>query len=136
MAKVVHDHLVDWEAAEKVVGMCFDTTASNTGCKKGASQWLQKKYLKKKLLNFACRHHVLEIILKGVYITCFGETKGPGVVIFNRFKNAWSTLDKSNFRVNVVIFFCFRAIIKLFHNFSHWRTNILNTDLHPVNEKR
>lgn len=45
---------------EKTIGICFDTTASNTGVHNGAAALLEN-HLNKALLWFACRHHVAEL---------------------------------------------------------------------------
>ncbi|KAJ6647038.1 hypothetical protein Bhyg_02256, partial [Pseudolycoriella hygida] len=86
IAKIVYRNLVTWEAVDKVIGLCFDTTASNTEMRKGACILLQKK------------HHIGEVVLRGVFITLFGNTKSPRVEIFKRFKSAWDHLDKKSFQ--------------------------------------
>ena len=78
----------------KIIAMCFDTTASNTGLKKGACVALENK-LGKKLLYLACRHHINEIIISDVFQKCSGASSGPEIGIFKRFKNFWKNVDKS-----------------------------------------
>jgi len=43
-----------------IEGLCFDTTSSNTGRKKGACV-LVEKLLERKMLYLACKHHTHEI---------------------------------------------------------------------------
>jgi len=48
--------LQEWGLVDKVVGMSFDTTASNTGRKNGTFIHIEAK-LKQDLSYFTCRHH-------------------------------------------------------------------------------
>lgn len=86
-----------WEVAEDTVGMCFDTTASNTGAQNGACVLLEQQ-LGKKLLYFACRHHVHELIVAGVFTVLFGPSKSPNVPIFERFQAFWPNVDQQSFK--------------------------------------
>src|SRR5688572_26695787 len=52
-----------WGLEDRIVAMCFDTTASNTGCKGGVCIKLEAE-LGKDLLNLACRHHCLKLFWK------------------------------------------------------------------------
>lgn len=56
MANVVFDEIVDWNLTNVIIGMCCDTTNSNTGWKLGAATTLQTKYLREQLIFFPCRH--------------------------------------------------------------------------------
>lgn len=53
-------HLQAFDIYDNLVGMCFDTTASNTGPHNGAAALLENE-LGKSLLWIACRHHVAEL---------------------------------------------------------------------------
>lgn len=97
MAKVVHDSLIKWDIFNKVSAMGFDTTSSYTGQNTGACILLQHK-LDRKLIKFACRHHMLEIVLKHVFEVKHSETSGPEVPIFNRFAATWQNLDHRSFK--------------------------------------
>lgn len=78
--------------------MSFDTTASNTGRKNGACQFLEKKF-KAKLIGLPCRHHVYEILLgKAFKVLKFETSTSPNVEFFKFLKDAWSTLVKSSYR--------------------------------------
>ena len=61
-------------AEENVRGLVFDTTASNSGVKKGAALLLMQK-MEKVLMWFECRHHMAELIIKSVWTCLFGEEK-------------------------------------------------------------
>ena len=53
------------------VGMCFDTTASNTGRFSGACVLLESLF-QRPLLWMACRHHMFEVLLAEVFKECIG----------------------------------------------------------------
>lgn len=46
----------------------------------------------------ACRHHIYELVLKGVFLLCMGPTSGPDVLIFKRFQSAWPNINKGNYQ--------------------------------------
>jgi len=96
MAKAVGGALEDWDFTERIGGMSFDTTSSNTGLKNGACVLIEQQ-LKKDLLYFACRHHVLELLLAAAFTTVIGPTSGPTVIMFKRFQGHWKFIDRSQF---------------------------------------
>ncbi|KAG0730224.1 hypothetical protein GWK47_003311 [Chionoecetes opilio] len=58
---------------------------------------LLEQKLGRPLLNLACRHHVMELILASAFKATFGDaTSGPDVQLFKRFQKKWPTLIKSN----------------------------------------
>ena len=93
MAQAVHGTLIDWGIDSKVNAMCFDTTASNTGRKKGVCPRLEK-ILGRELLHLACRHHVFETVLRGVFEAMMGPNSSLDTPLFKRFKDSWSTIDR------------------------------------------
>ena len=97
IAKAVIEALDDWGLRNRVRAMCFDTTISNTGEKKGACTIIENE-LGSKLLRTACRHHILEIIISSVFDKCHNiSASGPDILIFKRLKNEWNSFDKNNF---------------------------------------
>ncbi|KAK4290351.1 hypothetical protein Pmani_036739 [Petrolisthes manimaculis] len=60
-ARAIFSVLKDWKLQEKVHGMCFDTTSSNTGRHKGACVPLEEHF-GRELLHLGCLHHVLELV--------------------------------------------------------------------------
>lgn len=80
-----------WKISDRVVGMGFDTTASNTGARKGACTLIENK-LNRDLLWLACRHHIAEILMTAAWEKLF-SSKGPSSNIFIKFKSAWSTMQ-------------------------------------------
>jgi hypothetical protein len=97
IAKVTLNTLADWNLCNKVVGMSFDTTAANTGLKKGACVLLENK-LETKLLWLPCRHHTHEIICGEVFKKLFGATSGPNVLLFKRFQDYWPQIKPTSYK--------------------------------------
>ena len=64
VVKAVTDH----QLQDNVVALCFDTTAANTGKRKGAAVLIEEE-LNCKCAYFGCRHHVSELICGGIYQT-------------------------------------------------------------------
>jgi hypothetical protein len=95
-AAAVFQLLKEWKLSEDVVGMCFDTTASNTGRLKGACVLLEKK-LGRSLIYLPCRHHIMEVILTGVFNTLYEPSSGPNILLFQRFQVKWKFIDHSKF---------------------------------------
>jgi len=75
-ASVTHALTHEWNVENSIVGLVFDTTASNSGWKNGACVKLET-LLRKRVFYFACRHHVMERILCAVWQELFGETSSP-----------------------------------------------------------
>lgn len=97
VSSAVYDILLEWSLEDKIQAMVVDTTASNTGRLNGACILLEQK-LERQLLLLACRHHMYEIVLAGV----FSESKlsvmsGPDIPIFKKFQKNWPNIDKSNY---------------------------------------
>ncbi|XP_039315242.1 uncharacterized protein LOC120359881 isoform X1 [Solenopsis invicta] len=97
ISSAVYDTLHEWSLLDIVQAVVFDTTASNTGRLKGACYLLEQK-LDRDILFLACRHHIFEIVLQGVFdeIQLF-PSKGPDVPLFKRFKNTWKDIDQTQY---------------------------------------
>ncbi|KAG0714250.1 hypothetical protein GWK47_014489 [Chionoecetes opilio] len=96
-AVVIGEVLTEWNLKDCIVAVCFDTTAVNTGGKSGVSLRLEMM-LDKPLLYFACRHHVLEILLDKVFSSLFQEqSNGTEVSLFLDFRNMWPQIDKTKY---------------------------------------
>ena len=87
-----------WGLADKVEGLVFDTTASNSGVNKGAAKLIEEK-LHKKVFYFACRHHISEVIVGGAWEAVFSKVKSPDNPMFSNVKEKWDMLDKGCPRV-------------------------------------
>lgn len=90
-ANAVLELLKSWQCDTVVIGMCFDTTASNTGRTNGACTLLEAA-IGRNLLWMACRHHMFEVLLSDAFGVCFGPSTGPEILIFKRFRVSWSEL--------------------------------------------
>ena len=85
--------LTEWKCADSVIGMVFDTTATNTGHITGGCVAIQRD-LNRPLLWLACRHHVGEVLLEQVWSDLKIETsKSPEVTVFSRFKANWGRIS-------------------------------------------
>ena len=88
--------LEDFGLTDRIIGMSFDTTASNTGVRQGACARLEND-LTRALLWLACRRHVMELHIKHV-AKVIGEKisgrkhQGPEHLLFKRLKDEWPNL--------------------------------------------
>jgi hypothetical protein len=96
-ATVTYDLLKKWDLVDKIVGMSFDTTSSNTGVYKGACTLLEQ-LLGKKVLNLACRHHIHELMVEKSFEVLFEETNSPEVKLLKYFQKNWANIDHHNFK--------------------------------------
>lgn len=84
-----------WGLQDCVKALVFDTTASNSGWRNSAAKCLEEKF-GHKLFYCACRHHVFERVISGVWGALFGTvTTGPDNPHFKALKQSWSLLDKT-----------------------------------------
>lgn len=100
MANAVFDLLVEWKIDDKIVGISFDTTSTNTGQYNGACAILER-LLGKRLLWLACEHHVFEIMLRAAFEAKFGVSSAPTVPVFDRFQNEWNNIDKTKYQSGI-----------------------------------
>ena len=70
-ASAVFMAIEGWNITNSIRITYFDTTSPNTGRISGV---LQGQKLSKELLYFACRHHVMELIIGAVFQLCTGLT--------------------------------------------------------------
>jgi hypothetical protein len=94
MAEATYRLLLSWGFVDRVVGLCFDTTASNTGAYKGACRLLEDK-IERPLVRLACVHHVKEVMAADVNRLLNGQTDAPYNTMCERFRKQWSTLSKT-----------------------------------------
>lgn len=97
IAQCVYDLLSDYKLLDKIEGICFDTTSTNTGRLNGAAVLLEQM-LDRELLHVPCRHHILEIILRDIFeVKMEISTESPNVQIFESFKKKWSKINKNEY---------------------------------------
>ena len=85
--------LREWGIADRVIAICFDTTASNTGWQSGANVFLEAD-LETPVFWFACLHHVMELLLGAAMTEKLGPTSGPREKYFVRFESFFNSLSK------------------------------------------
>lgn len=90
--------LDEWDLQKQVYGLVFDTTASNTGLHKGACIHIEKA-VGRELVWIACRHHILEVVLKDVCGSLFGATVGPDMDLYKQFQKQWPSINHESFKV-------------------------------------
>ncbi|XP_043216604.1 uncharacterized protein LOC122378950 [Amphibalanus amphitrite] len=93
-AQAVFTALEDWGLEKRVRGLCFDTTAVNSGLVNGACTLIEQK-LDRPVLHLACRHHVYELILEKAFSTCLSISSGPDIQLFKRFQGRWRLIDRT-----------------------------------------
>jgi len=81
--------------------MGFDTTSSNTGRMNGACR-IFEFLLGRDLLHLACRHHIYETVLRGVFDTVMGPTVGPETPLFKRFRAGWPKIDVTKIEAGIL----------------------------------
>lgn len=92
-AEAVWNAVTDWNLEDKVQILCCDTTASNTGRINGACILLEQKF-NREMLIFACRHHIYELVLKGVFEAKINQvTNNPDIPLFKKFRDNWKNID-------------------------------------------
>jgi len=93
-AQAVWNAIVDWNLEDNVQILCCDTTASNTGNINGACVLLEQK-LNRKMLIFACRHHIYELVLKSVFEVKINQvTTNPDIPLFRKLRDNWESVDR------------------------------------------
>ena len=90
--ELVRDYLVKWEVRKQVIGMVFDTTNSNSGEHSGACRYLEI-WIDSPVLWLACRRHIAELHIGSATKEICGETKDPGMSLFRRLRDHWSSLE-------------------------------------------
>lgn len=68
----------------------------SAGIHNGTTALIEKK-LNRKLIWLPCRHHVFEIILRGIFEVYWTTTSGPNIPIFGRFRNSWDKINQSKY---------------------------------------
>ena len=94
--EAVAGHLDDWGCGDRVIGMCYDTTASNTGVDNGSAVLLQQEYFLRPMLFIECRHHVGELLGKRPWEAIMKYDNGPEFSIYNKLRDIWPDIDLDN----------------------------------------
>ena len=83
-----------WDIRKAIRTLVFDTTASNTGCRRGCCVSLEK-WLGCPVLYMGCRQHTSELLAKGSWHAVFNDDLSPENKLMTNFKNMWEELDTS-----------------------------------------
>lgn len=94
IAEAVFTLLQEWDLVDSTIGMSFDTTSVNTGHLAGACIRIEQMF-KKELMHFACRHHIMELIMSGIFNEIYGPSSGPNIPLFKKLKTNWDRIDKT-----------------------------------------
>ena len=99
-ASAVVQALEEWGVQERVVGMCFDTTSSNTDIHIGGCVEIEKM-LSKDLLYFACCPHIMELLAEAAYTASLAPSSAPEVLLFKKFQQNWSFIDQTKYQTGL-----------------------------------
>ncbi|XP_065660859.1 uncharacterized protein LOC136084580 [Hydra vulgaris] len=95
----IQNLLDSFDLGQFIHGVCFDTTASNTGYLKGACARLAN-FHGRPLLLLACRHHVGELHIKHFCNeVAVNKSVGPENQLFKSLKQNWHGIDANNERM-------------------------------------
>jgi hypothetical protein len=95
MAKEVVRIIRDWKLDECVEALSFDMTVSNTGIHLGCCQQIEVEF-GRPLLHLACRHHIMKLLLAGVFKALVPASSGRDIQLFKRLRDQWSIIPKNN----------------------------------------
>lgn len=73
----------EWDVIAFIKGLGMDTTSTNTGRYNGACVKFEQ-YFNKKLIWFACRHHIAELVLGSILTLWEGNSKSPEIQVLQR----------------------------------------------------
>jgi hypothetical protein len=94
MGQSVFELVQEWPGVEEhLAGLCFDTTASNTGIHTGAITVIQQSF-NRRLIFLASRHHMFEIYAASVFDEFF-KSSGPEIFLEDSVLNGNSLTDPS-----------------------------------------
>ena len=94
-AEAVLEQIEQWKVADFIRSFVFDTTASNSGVRKGCCVRVMKS-LGKVVFFCACRHHICELVAKNCWYSMFKEDLSPDCKFFKDVKEALADIDTSN----------------------------------------
>ena len=94
-AEAVLKEIEQWNLLERIRSFVFDTTASNSGLRKGCCVRVMKS-MAKVVFFCGCRHHVCELVAKNCWYTLFEEDLSPDCKFFMEVKELLADVDTSN----------------------------------------
>lgn len=89
IAEAVVADVQEWGIENKIEAMSFDNMATNTSYKSGVCVLVQVQF-DRDLLHLACRHHMVELVLKQAFQdTDIAPSTGQDIPLFKRFQAKW-----------------------------------------------
>ena len=103
LTKIILEIMDMWNVEKHlIIGLVFDTTSVSTEVHKGVAVSLERAF-GGKLLQLACRHHVLELLCGAAASTVFSKTKSPNESVFEILLDCRPILDKVDYQVKKAI---------------------------------
>ena len=78
--------------ANNIIGMCWDTTASNTGRNQGSATLFEQE-LGRGIMWLVCRHHIGELHIKHADVEVRGAWAGPTDRLFEQFRERFPNIQ-------------------------------------------
>ena len=83
----------EWGIVDQTSTECFDTTNSNAGRHSGTCVLIMQA-IKKHLLQFACGHHVFELVLEAAFEAALGKSNNPDIhPLLIQFRQDWTNIN-------------------------------------------
>lgn len=127
--------LGEWDILDKVIGLVFDTTSSNTGRFKGSATAIETT-LKKAVMWLACRHHVYEIHVEHVSDHFMGKRNSPSESLFVRFQKEWAELDLDTSTLILFDFDVDKELQEVAFEVVQWGQECLENETFPREDYR
>ncbi|KAG0727439.1 hypothetical protein GWK47_034646 [Chionoecetes opilio] len=91
----------DMGVGDQVVGMSFDTTASNTGRRNGAVSSSNRKWGKTCCISPVVPH-ILELVVHAVFfVRVLGCSSSPEHLLFQTFQTSWESIVREDFGTGI-----------------------------------
>jgi len=104
-ALAIQSILEYYELSDQIIGVCTDTTSSNTGKEKGAIRNIVVHALERPVLWLMCRHHIYERHVAHVMRIILGPTKGPSKGLYTQLKAIWPEIHQEVNKLEKVVKF-------------------------------
>lgn len=98
ISEALQNATIKLNLSARIIGLVCDTENTNTGFSGGACVKFENK-IRKQLLRFCCRHHMMELVLKKVCEKLLGKNSTPHFSFqsSDEIKSQWKHIDKNNY---------------------------------------